>query len=141
MQGGSLIFLNSPEKLEFGINYHQWEIGPKFKGMKHIPEGTSLIQYSLGLTKSTILKHIANNIFVFKYDAETEEFKEELDPDQLNRILLNYHEFEPFLGAYPQNKESERWQFNSKYLKPEVVMKIVHSGFITTNSVSRFSNE
>lgn len=138
---GRVIFLNSPEKLEFGINYHQWAIGPKFMGMKNIPIGPSLINYSLGLTKSTIYKHFSNNFYVFKYSAKLEEFIEELDIDQLERIELSLNEFDPFLGNYPQNKDSERWLKNCLYLKQNVVELIMHKGFVSTNSVSRFSNE
>jgi A1 cistron-splicing factor AAR2 len=141
MSLGRLLFLNSPEKLEFGINYHQWAIGPNFKGMKNIPIGPSLITYSLGLTKSTIFKHFSNNFYAFKYSAELEEFIEELDIEQLKRFELSFNEFDPYLGCYPQNKDSERWLKNYLYLKQDVVEIIMHKGFVSTNSVSRFSNE
>jgi A1 cistron-splicing factor AAR2 len=44
---GTLLLLNSPEEMEFGIDNQCWKIGKKFKGVKLIPEGAHYVHYSL----------------------------------------------------------------------------------------------
>ena len=34
---GSLLLLDAPKDMQFGINNQFWQIGPKFKGVKFIP--------------------------------------------------------------------------------------------------------
>lgn len=44
-EGAMFVFLDVPEKTEFGIDYNSWETGPKFKGVKMIPPGIHFIYY------------------------------------------------------------------------------------------------
>ena len=44
---GVLLFLDAPLHLQFGIDNITWTVGDKFKGIKLIPLGTHIINYSL----------------------------------------------------------------------------------------------
>lgn len=38
---------SSSLSLEFGLDFHSWQTGPKFKGVKFIPPGLHLFHYSV----------------------------------------------------------------------------------------------
>ncbi len=40
-------FLDVPEGTEFGIDYHRWHVGPRFKGVKMIPPGLHYFHFSV----------------------------------------------------------------------------------------------
>lgn len=44
---GSLLLLEAPKGMRFGIDNQIWTIGPNFKGVKLIPPGAHFISYSL----------------------------------------------------------------------------------------------
>jgi A1 cistron-splicing factor AAR2 len=41
----TILCLNVPPKIEFGIDNHSWIVGDKFKGVKLIPPGVHFIFY------------------------------------------------------------------------------------------------
>ena len=43
---GTLLLLNSPKKMQFGIDLSQWVIGEKFMGIKLIPIGIHYVSFS-----------------------------------------------------------------------------------------------
>lgn len=44
-EGAFLVLLDVPEKVEFGIDYNCWNVGPLFKGVKMIPPGLHFVFY------------------------------------------------------------------------------------------------
>jgi A1 cistron-splicing factor AAR2 len=46
-KSGTLLLLDVPDGLEFGIDNIVWKTGNKFKGIKLIPMGAHIISYSL----------------------------------------------------------------------------------------------
>ena len=44
---GSLLLLDAPKALEFGIDNQYWRTGPRFKGVKLIPPGAHFAYFSL----------------------------------------------------------------------------------------------
>ena len=44
---GSLLLLDAPEGMQFGIDNQVWQTGPLFKGVKCIPSGAHFVYYSL----------------------------------------------------------------------------------------------
>ena len=44
---GSLLLIDVPDGLQFGIDNILWKIGNKFKGIKFIPLGCHIISYTL----------------------------------------------------------------------------------------------
>jgi A1 cistron-splicing factor AAR2 len=140
----SLVFLNPPDLFDFGVNFYQWKIGRKFKGMKQIPFGPCLITYSTSkFFKSSIMKFLNKKkpLLVFKWNPEIEEFEEESE-EQHERILVNFGEFEPFLGDYPIGKEAEKWIEIGKYLNENVVLELMDFGVINSMQTrSKYSSE
>ena len=63
---GTLLLLNSPKKMQFGIDLSQWIIGEKFMGIKLIPIGIHYISFSLSEE---------NNAFKQGFFIEIEEGK------------------------------------------------------------------
>lgn len=44
---GSLLLLDAPSGMQFGIDNQFWQIGPLFKGVKLIPKGAHFVYYAL----------------------------------------------------------------------------------------------
>lgn len=44
---GSLLLLNAPDGMQFGIDNQFWTTGPMFKGVKLIPPGAHFVYYAL----------------------------------------------------------------------------------------------
>lgn len=44
---GSLLLLDAPEGMQFGIDNQIWQTGPLFKGVKCIPTGAHFVYFSL----------------------------------------------------------------------------------------------
>ncbi|RIA96054.1 A1 cistron-splicing factor [Glomus cerebriforme] len=115
-QGAFLLFLNAPEGMEFGIDFNSWKIGPKFKGMKLIPPGLHFVFYSTsnkfgtsGL-KTGFFKFYESKELVIKYwDHTLEDFKNESDSEQVERLNSDIRQFDPFLGPYPFSPPTN-WQ-------------------------------
>jgi A1 cistron-splicing factor AAR2 len=41
----TILCLDVPQGTEFGVDFHQWNVGPKFKGVKMIPPGIHFVYY------------------------------------------------------------------------------------------------
>jgi hypothetical protein len=44
-ESAHILCLDAPARLEFGVDMKSWETGPKFQGVKLIPEGIHCIHY------------------------------------------------------------------------------------------------
>ena len=53
--GAFYILLDAPRALEFGVDFHTWDIGPKFKGLKMLPPGLHFIYYRFAPEPPTAL--------------------------------------------------------------------------------------
>jgi hypothetical protein len=47
-QCGTLLCLDVPEGVQFGLDGHLWTVGPRFKGIKLIPPGSHFICHAMG---------------------------------------------------------------------------------------------
>ena len=79
-EGAFLIFLDVPQRTEFGIDYNSWNVGPKFKGVKMIPPGFHFVFYAaVGRTGQSAPRtgffHYfkQREIVVKKWDKDTED--------------------------------------------------------------------
>lgn len=45
---GTLLCLDVPEGIDFGMDTYSWKTGPRFKGVKMIPTGTHFVYHSIG---------------------------------------------------------------------------------------------
>ena len=56
-EGAFLVLLDVPEKVEFGIDYNCWNVGPLFKGVKMIPPGLHFVFYRCFNFTNITVKH------------------------------------------------------------------------------------
>ncbi|KAJ3270548.1 a1-alpha2 repression [Terramyces sp. JEL0728] len=112
--GSTLLLLDAPNNLEFGIDFNSWKIGPKFKGMRFIPPGTHFIHYSLNEFKTGFFLNCTNETFIYRWSTELEQF----EPIQLD-IIPNFDEY---LGLYP--KEMNMWKEQFEYVNLKTINRM-----------------
>ncbi|CAO3588097.1 unnamed protein product [Absidia cylindrospora] len=134
--GGKLLFLNAPEKLEFGIDYNAWTIGPLFKGVKLIPPGLHFIYFSTtskegvqGIRTGFFKYFDVGEIVVREWNPKVEDLygESELDPSQVERYIINIREFDRNMGPYPLDPPTyyQRWQHLTNHITPGLVKRIL----------------
>jgi len=141
MTSGVLLLLNSPSKMQFGIDNSKWKIGDKFMGIKLIPEGAHYISYALSDEDYAIKQGFfiyvnkKNLIHIRKWDIEVEDFVILKEEDEKNfSIGVDNLEFDSFLGNYPF-EQFDNWKDLSKYISVEVIEKIqpISKKYITSS--------
>ncbi|KAI9292754.1 AAR2-domain-containing protein [Neoconidiobolus thromboides FSU 785] len=153
-QGGKLVFLNCPKDFEFGIDFSNWIVGPKFMGLKFIPPGIHFIYYSIvdktghtGIRNGFFHYFKKEQIIVKKWNEYNEEvYKDnELEPELNDRIKYNIQSFDPNLGTYPitQSDVYKKWKQLTRYVSSELIQKIAPNdglmdGFLPTEENSNF---
>ncbi|RKP05083.1 AAR2 protein-domain-containing protein [Thamnocephalis sphaerospora] len=80
---GTLLLLDAPDALEFGIDYNSWTIGPRFKGVKMIPPGVHFVYYCVadkfsqsGLRNGFMKYFQEREIAVYRWNPEAEDFED-----------------------------------------------------------------
>ena len=130
---GTLLLLNSPKKMQFGIDLSQWVIGDKFMGIKLIPIGVHYISFSLSEE---------NNAFKQGFFIEIEDNKKKSkniirewcpkyetfiklndEMDKNYSIGLDNLDFDQFLGNYPY-EQIQNWTDLSKFLNTSVINRL-----------------
>lgn len=130
---GTLLLLNSPKKMQFGIDLSQWVIGEKFMGIKLIPVGVHYISFSLSEE---------NNAFKQGFFIEIEEGKNKSKnmirewsskyetfiklSDEMNKnysIGLDNLDFDQFLGNYPY-EQIQNWKDLTNFLDKGIINKL-----------------
>ncbi|KAI8344021.1 A1 cistron-splicing factor [Chlamydoabsidia padenii] len=134
--GGKLLFLNAPERLEFGIDYNAWTIGPLFKGVKLIPPGLHFIYFSTtskegvqGIRTGFFKYFDIGEVAVREWNPKIEDLygETEIDPSQVNRYIINIREFDRNMGPYPLDPPTyyQRWQHLTNHITPGLVKRIL----------------
>ncbi|KAI8097592.1 A1 cistron-splicing factor [Halteromyces radiatus] len=134
--GGKLLFLNAPERLEFGIDYNAWTIGPLFKGVKLIPPGLHFIYFSTtskegiqGIRTGFFKYFDTGEIVVREWNPKIEDLygESELDPSQVERYIINIRDFDRNMGPYPLDPPTyyQRWQHLTNHITPGLVKRIL----------------
>ena len=127
---GTLLLLNCPKKMQFGIDLSQWIIGEKFMGIKLIPIGIHYISFSLSEE---------NNAFKQGFFIEIESGKNkvkniirEWSPKYETFIRLNEEttknysigldnlDFDKNLGNYPYEQISN-WKDLTSFLNIDII--------------------
>ena len=130
---GTLLLLNSPKKMQFGIDLSQWIIGEKFMGIKLIPIGIHYISFSLSEE---------NNAFKQGFFIEIEEGKNKCKNvirewsskyetfikinEEMNKnysIGLDNLDFDQFLGNYPY-EQIQNWKDLTNFLNKDIINKL-----------------
>lgn len=129
--GCSVLCLDCPEGILFGIDYSAWAVGPKFMGVKLIPPGLHFIYCSasaeeVGATRSGFFLYMKpQDIAVLRWDTETEELVRLENQDEELRYAdgVRGYDFDANLGPYPHELDSE-WQELTRCATAELVDKI-----------------
>ena len=127
---GTLLLLNCPKKMQFGIDLSQWIIGEKFMGIKLIPIGIHYISFSLSEE---------NNAFKQGFFIEIESGKNKIkniirewSPKYQTFIKLNEEttknysigldnlDFDKNLGNYPYEQISN-WNDLTSFLNIDII--------------------
>ena len=130
---GTLLLLNSPKKMQFGIDLSQWVIGEKFMGIKLIPIGIHYISFSLSEENNAFKqgffieieegKNKSKNI-IREWSPKYETFiKLNDEMDKNYSIGLDNLDFDQFLGNYPY-EQIQNWTDLSKFLNTSVINRL-----------------
>ena len=127
---GTLLLLNSPKKMQFGIDLSQWVIGEKFMGIKLIPIGIHYVSFSLSEENNAFKqgffieieqgKNKTKNI-IREWSSKYQTFirlKEESNKNY--SIGLDNLDFDQYLGNYPYEQISN-WKDLTSFLNIDVI--------------------
>ena len=124
---GTLLLLNPPKKMQFGIDLSQWVIGEKFLGIKLIPFGIHYISFSLsnesmGFKQGFFINITQKNRNIIREWSEKYEtffpLSEELTKNY--SIGLDNLDFDLNLGNYP-HKQSSNWNDISSLINIDII--------------------
>ena len=130
---GTLLLLNSPKKMQFGIDLSQWVIGEKFMGIKLIPIGIHYISFSLSDENNAFKqgffieieegKNKSKNI-IREWSNKYETFiKLNDEMDKNYSIGLDNLDFDQFLGNYPY-EQIQNWNDLTSFLNKDIINKL-----------------
>ena len=130
---GTLLLLNCPKKMQFGIDLSQWIIGEKFMGIKLIPIGIHYISFSLSEE---------NNAFKQGFFIEIEEGKNKCKNvirewsskyetfikinEEMNKnysIGLDNLDFDQFFFFFPY-EQIQNWKDLTNFLNKDIINKL-----------------
>lgn len=129
--GCSVLCLDCPEGILFGIDYSAWAVGPKFMGVKLIPPGLHFIYCSgsaeeVGATRSGFFLYMRpKDIAVLRWDPETEELVKLENQDEEMRYAdgVRGYDFDGNLGPYPHELDSD-WRELTRHATADLVDRI-----------------
>lgn len=129
--GCTVLCLDCPEGILFGIDYSAWAVGPKFMGVKLIPPGLHFIYCSgsaedVGATRSGFFLFMRpQDVAVLRWDPETEELVRLENQDEEMRYAdgVRGYDFDANLGPYPHELDGE-WQELTRYATADIVDRI-----------------
>jgi A1 cistron-splicing factor AAR2 len=147
---GTLLLLNSPKKMQFGIDLSQWVIGEKFMGIKLIPIGIHYISFSLSEENNAFKqgffieieegKNKSKNI-IREWSNKYETFiKLNDEMDKNYSIGLDNLDFDQFLGNYPY-EQIQNWNDLTSFLNKDIINKLQKNIDITLCPAIKEDNE
>jgi A1 cistron-splicing factor AAR2 len=133
----TILCLNVPPRVEFGIDNHSWIVGDKFKGVKLIPPGTHFVFYSAtnkyggdSAPRTSFFVFLKEgDVIVKKWNPKNEDLEDETDKDQLEAYIqgVRRFEFDQYLGAYPYDS-LEQWRGLTSHITEKVLNKFAPVG-------------
>ena len=130
---GVLLLLNSPKKMQFGIDLSQWVIGDKFMGIKLIPLGIHYISFSLSEENNAFKqgffieiesgKNKSKNI-IREWSKKYQTFIR-LDEETTKNysIGIDNLDFDQYLGNYPYEQISN-WKDLTSFLNIDIINRL-----------------
>jgi len=129
--GCTVLCLDCPEGILFGIDYSAWAVGPKFMGVKLVPPGLHFIYCSasaedVGAMRSGFFLFMhPKDIAVLRWDPEMEELVRLENQDEEMRYAdgVRGYDFDANLGPYPHELDAQ-WQELTRHATAELVDRI-----------------
>jgi len=129
--GCSVVCLDCPEGVLFGIDYSAWAVGPKFMGVKLVPPGLHFIYCSpsaeeVGASRSGFFLFMRpTDVAVLQWDAETEELVRLENQEEEMRYAdgARNYDFDGNLGPYPHELDGQ-WRELTRHATADLVDKI-----------------
>lgn len=129
--GCSILCLDCPEGMLFGIDYAAWTVGPRFMGVKLVPPGlhfvyTSASSEDVGVARTGFFLFMKpRDVAVFRWDPETEELTKPECADEEARYAdgVRGFDFDAHLGPYPIEL-SAQWAELTRHATAGLVAKI-----------------
>ena len=130
---GVLLLLNSPKKMQFGIDLSQWVIGEKFMGIKLIPLGIHYISFSLSEENNAFKqgffieiesgKNKSKNI-IREWSKKYQTFIRLNEESTKNySIGIDNLDFDQYLGNYPYEQISN-WKDLTSFLNIDIINRL-----------------
>lgn len=123
---GTVLCLDVPERVEFGIDLRSYTVGPRFRGVKMVPPGgLHLITFGSDIDQSGIFVRIRPAMTcALRWDASMETLRLVDNAEQLKRLTLSVQsmEHDAFLGPYPLNTEPQ-WRALSDCVSEKVLRR------------------
>ncbi|KAI8906334.1 A1 cistron-splicing factor [Gorgonomyces haynaldii] len=140
-----LVFLDGPQQFEFGLDFNSWQTGPKFRGLKSVPNGIHFVHYSLSNISTHGFFCNLKDMVVYKWDRENEIFVLEMDTLQLQRLDDSFRSYEQYLGSYEaaiQDMDTrKKWRRLSCYITPELIQMICPQPVSSMTCTSRYGED
>lgn len=129
--GCSVLCLDCPEGILFGIDYSAWTVGPRFMGVKLVPPGLHYMYCSassedVGVGRTGFFLYMRpRDVSVFRWDPEAEELVRLENPEEEARYAdgVRGYDFDAHLGPYPLQL-SAQWAELTRHATASLVSKI-----------------
>lgn len=153
-KGAIFVLLDAPIYSDIGIDNHEFQIGPNFRGIKMIPPGFHYISYNinsktshkLGLFK--IFKE--SELYLTKWDSANEDLFDDskVSAEEVQRMMKSKYELDRFLAPYPLESEKnsniyKQWCDISDFIRESDLQRILpgNSHRITSMTESNIPDE
>lgn len=131
IHGCSVLCLDCPEGILFGIDYSAWTVGPRFMGVKLVPPGLHYVYCSgsgedIGVGRTGFFLFMkARDVAVFRWDPASEELVRPENPEEEERYAdgVRAFDFDANLGPYPLELATQ-WAELTRHASAGLVARI-----------------
>lgn len=126
----TVLLLDVPAGVQFGLDCQCFIVGERFKGVKMIPPGVhfiSVCQSTASAPVSFFAFFNRSEILIRRWDAETEQLEEIKDSDQLERLSHGVRRFDFDRGLAPYDAaHGPQWRKLSSWIRPTLVERLMN---------------
>ncbi|RCV32611.1 hypothetical protein SETIT_7G016900v2 [Setaria italica] len=131
-KGSTLLLLDVPQRILFGIDTQVFSVGPKFKGMKMVPPGPHFVYYcsssrsgsEFAPTVGFFVTMQPSEVIVRKWDAQEERLIKLSEEEEIRYSeAVRRFEFDDQLGPYNLESYGD-WKQLSNYLSQSTIERL-----------------
>jgi len=142
-RSASILFLGVPKGVHIGVDYWNFVVGEKFKGIKFVPPGVHYVWFSsmIGGGNEDMAPRVgffvwldAQDVLVRRWDAQLESLVSFDDPDEESRYAAGVRrmDFDSNQGSYPIHA-SAKWSRLTCFMSRGLVQRLEPVGKYITN--------